>query len=212
MLGNSINIQPTENACFVIGNGPSLKGVSNKFLETLPSFGSNRIYLRFTPTYYACVNPLVLAQYWDDILRLKCQKFVKEGFVFSPDVTHLHSTTVVPFSKDPEKYINEGYTVTYVCLQLAYWMGFQKVYLVGVDHRYISNGKPNEEKVWKGEDPNHFDPNYFKDAIWNNADLENSEKFYKIAKKVYERDGREIINLTENTALDVFEKGKIWAA
>ena len=48
--------------CLIIGNGPSLANVPNEFLERFFTFGSNRVYLKFTPDVYACVNPLVTRQ------------------------------------------------------------------------------------------------------------------------------------------------------
>ena len=41
---------------------------------------------------------------------------------------------------------SEGYTVTYYALQLAFAMGFQNVFLVGVDHSFKQTGKPNEKQ------------------------------------------------------------------
>ena len=38
----------------VIGNGPSLKEITNEELQRFPSFGTNKIFLKegFTPTNY----------------------------------------------------------------------------------------------------------------------------------------------------------------
>ena len=37
-------------------------------------------------------------------------------------------------------------------------------------------------------------------------DFSNTEPFYGLARRVYERDGREIINLTDGGALEIFER------
>lgn len=197
-------------ACLVLGNGKSLAAESNETLCKLPSFGTNRIYLRqgFEPTYYVCVNELVAGQYKQDIENIGSIKFVTDR-VPMKGVIPLRSNHIMAFSKDPSKYICEGYTVTYVCLQLAYHMGFKTVYLLGVDHSYKFDGEPNGILLAHGEDPNHFDPHYFSDGkIWNAPDLENSERAYRIARRVYEEDGREIINLTPDSKLDVFLRSK----
>jgi hypothetical protein len=190
--------------CIIAGNGPSLKSVPLSFLGQYPSFGTNRCYLKFTPDYYAVINPLVIRQNLSDINNLSCMKFAREDMKVAG--AQLKPSTREPFSFAPLAWINEGYTVTYVCLQLAYWMGFRTIYLVGLDHRYQYEGKPNETRTM-GDDPNHFDPSYFAGQQWQNPDLENSAKYYAIARKVYELDGRRIYNLTPNTALDVFTKG-----
>lgn len=202
--------------CLIIGNGPSLKGMPNLFLKKYASFGTNRIYLKFVPDYYVAVNPLVVEQNKADIRMIRSRaKFVREGMgVFDPEDTmhmspiyELHSMGIPMFSFNPCAYVYEGFTVTFVAMQLAFFMGFKTILLAGVDHRYIYDGQPNEQHVLQGDDPNHFDPNYFKGMQWHNPDLENSEAAYLIAKEAFDKNGVRCINLTEGTALDVFEKG-----
>lgn len=196
--------------CIVVGNGPSLKGVPIAFLKKYPSFGTNRIYLHngFTPTYYCSVNPLVIEQSAEEINAISCRaKFIAADYAsLIPRSYGLVSTSAQLFSFNPASYIYEGYTVTYVCMQLAFFMGFRTVLLVGVDHKFIMNGTPNAETVWEGNDPNHFDESYFKDARWNNPDLGRSAQAYALAEKAFRENKRRILNLTKDTALDVFTK------
>lgn len=196
-----------DQAGIVIGNGPSLKTVPNEWLQKYPTFGTNRIYLKegFTPTYHVCVNPLVQEQFGGEIHRMNCLKFATH--LEGPDVLRLQSVNLPVFSFAPDEWIFEGWTVTFVALQLAYFMGFNTVLLIGVDHRYDFSGNPNEQKLMTGDDPNHFDPNYFKGAQWNNPDLERSEASYEKAKLAFEGTGRTIINLGPDSALEVFPKG-----
>jgi hypothetical protein len=196
----------------IIGNGPSLKDVPINFLTKYPSFGTNRIYLLdgFTPTYYVCVNPLVAEQSIDEINALPCQKFVCEKWAYKFDnCLPLVSNYRPHFSLNPQAYIYEGYTVTFACMQIAHWMDFDTILLVGVDHKFTFTGQPNQEMVLEGDDPNHFSPDYFKCTRWNNPDLVRSAQAYHLAKTAYENYGKRIINLTEGSALDVFEKGVI---
>jgi len=197
----------------IIGNGPSLKNVPLSFLNKYISFGTNRIYLLdgFEPSYYVSVNPLVIEQSIDKIKELKCYKFLPKTYCSNfENILPLESCAMHCFSMNPAAYIYEGYTVTYVCMQIAYYMGFDNILLVGVDHRFVFDGNPNQEVIGKGDDQNHFHLDYFGEGVrWNNPDLERSEEAYRMAKEVFERDQRRIINLTENSALDIFEKGKI---
>lgn len=194
----------------VIGNGPSLKTVSLDFLIKYPSFGTNGIYRLqgFTPTYYTAVNPLVIQQF-GGIKDLKCQKFLAERFAWEFDALPLHSAGIPVFSKQPDDWIYEGHTVTFVALQIAYYMGFSTVLLVGVDHKFTYEGRPNQQLYMAGDDPNHFDPDYFKGKAWNAPDLERSAQAYRLARAVYEADGRRIINLTEPTEEPIFERGNL---
>lgn len=199
---------PASDTCLVVGNGRSLRDVPLEFLRKYDSFGTNKIYLLdgFTPTYYVCINPLVISQNIDSIKALTCEKFVRHGFGIGKPLV---SNAKLPFSFDPLSWVNEGYTVTYVCLQLAYWMGYKVVLLVGVDHRYQFDGRPNERQKMGETDPNHFDPSYFARQEWHTPDLDKSERYYRIARSVFEADGRRIINLTPDSALNVFERGEL---
>ena len=197
--------------CIIIGNGPSLNDIPLELLNAYPTFGTNRIYLmeNFTPSYYVSVNPLVIEQSIEEINKLQAgAKFIRHTLADKIDGAHpLRSGGFWTFSKEPDNYVFEGYTVTYVCMQLAYWMGFQTVLLVGVDHYFDVKGAPNEQQVAEGKDKNHFSLDYFADgAVWNLPDLDNSERAYNIAKRVFEKAGRRIINLTTKTALDIFTK------
>jgi hypothetical protein len=194
------------DSCFILGNGNSLANEDSKFLKSMPCFGTNRIYLKLIPDFYVVVNPMVAEQYKSDIEKMPTLKFVTDK-VEIPGCVPLHSTPARIFSRSPEKHIYEGYTVTYVCMQLAYYMGFREVFLFGVDHSYKFKGEPNETLVAEGKDPNHFDPDYFTGGkLWNAPDLAESEKSYTIAKRVFEADHRKIYNCTPGSKLDVFER------
>ena len=198
----------------VIGNGPTLSDVALEFLNSYPSFGTNRIYLLdgFTPDYYVVVNNLVIQQFNRDIKEIPTTKFIKAHYTkhLLTDGIPLNSSAIPAFSRSPLQWVYEGHTVTYVCLQLAYYMGFDTVLLVGVDHRYEFEGAPNEMVYAEGDDVNHFSPHYFDDGRrWNNPDLPMTERAYKMAKTVFDMEGRKIINLTPKSALDIFERGDI---
>lgn len=204
---NNLKDKYIGGVCVVIGNGPSLRSVPDDFLRQYHTFGSNRVYLRFVPDFYVVVNPLVIEQNRQDIEALDATKFVREGMGLTG--YQLRKGLKAPFSREPDKWVNEGYTVTHVSLQLAYWMGFATVLLVGVDHRYTFAGDPNETLTMSGDDPNHFDPAYFRGQRWQAPDLMKSETYYRHAEIAYREAGRKIINLGPDSDLTVFEKGRI---
>ena len=57
------------------------------------------------------------------------------------------------------------------------------------DHSFDQKGPPNQKQKMQGPDPNHFDPSYFQGHNWHTADLKQNERYYKIARENYERDG-----------------------
>jgi hypothetical protein len=96
--------------------------------------------------------------------------------------------------------------VTYAALQVAYYLGFKQVVIVGMDHRFTYQGQPNERHLLQGDDTNHFAPNYFSGQQWDNPDLAQSEESYRLAKQVFEADDRRIVDATLNGACTVFDK------
>lgn len=202
-----------DKTCIIAGNGKSLNNVPLEFLYRYPSFGTNRIYLLkdFMPDFYVCINKNVVEQFYEDIEKRLAMsvKFIRKSHAhLINNSLPLNSSLESNFSMNPDKWINEGYTVTYVCMQLAFWMGFKTVLLVGVDHSYQFTGQPNETRIAKGKDENHFHQEYFSNGVkWDNPDLEKSEFYYNVAKNVYSRYGKKIINLSNPTKLSIFETG-----
>lgn len=202
--------------CVIIGNGPSLRNMDLSFLKDEITFGLNRIYLLrdqvdFLPTYYVSINPLVIEQSIAEIRQIPGPKFLSTNglpYVDDPDeFIFLNSLPHPSFSKDPANGLWEGYTVTYVAMQLAYYMGFSEVILIGVDHHFVTSGAPNQEVVSAGADPNHFHPQYFGSGVrWNLPDLANSEVAYKLASEAYHEGGRRILDATLGGRLNVFPK------
>ncbi len=129
--------------------------------------------------------------------------FVKSrnGVIFLNCYPHLD------FSFKPDEIIYEGWTVTYAAIQIAFALGFKRVALVGADHSYSQTGMPNELQTSNGPDSNHFDPNYFgKGTEWQLADLAGSEMAYKMARDVFEKNGKKIFNCTDGGKLEIFER------
>jgi hypothetical protein len=101
-----------------------------------------------------------------------------------------------------------GGTVTYVALQIAYFMGFRKVILIGLDHNYVDKGIPNRTETRSVDvDQSHFHSQYFpKGSKWQLPDLLRSELDFEIARKAYEKDGREIVDATIGGKCQIFNK------
>jgi hypothetical protein len=203
--------------CFIIGNGPSLKQTDLSCLKGEYTFGMNRFYLAFpelgfTTTYYLSINSLVIEQCAADIRGLPMIKFLswRSHPLIEPtaDMVFLHTTYTGPkFAQDACGRLWEGATVTYVAMQLAFHMGFQRAILIGVDHNFSTQGKPNTTVVSQGDDRDHFNANYFgKGFRWQLPDLEISERAYKMARNAYAAAGREVLDATVGGKLTVFPK------
>ena len=211
--------------CILMCNGPSLNRVD--FSRIPPGryvfFGLNKIHLGaaqlgVVPRYVAAVNKKVIEQASTEIRQSPSIKFVSnrvpEEVVPEGPKTMRINTAHLPagaqrFSDEVESYIHEGWTVTHVALQLIYHLGFSRVFVVGMDHRFRQHkpGAENTESTIAGKDVDHFHPGYFGGGQkWDLPDLHESEKSYHAAKEAFEADGREIWDCTIDGACEVFPK------
>lgn len=219
--------------CFIIGNGPSLNLLDLTKLKDEFTFGVNAIYLNhenmgFYPTYYVVEDNLVAEDRAHEINEYHGSKLKFFGTYLSyllkqdPETVYLNvlrnyadKKNFPVFSKDIVRKLCVGGTVTYLCLQLAYYMGFEEVYMIGFDHNYvipksaeISNKRETGFDIVSTEDdPNHFHPDYFgKGYRWHDPNVERMEVGFRKAREVYEADGRNIYNATAGGKLEAFKR------
>lgn len=211
--------------CFVVANGPSIAKTDLELLRNEYSFGLNRIYLyfdksSFRPTYFVAVNELILEQFSHEINKLKMPKFLnwnRRVLFNSADrsVLFLKSKMVFKdeFQKDIVQPLVVGGTVTFVALQIAYYMGFNEIVLVGLDHTYNEKGIPSVTVTRTEEkDLSHFHSEYFPKGIrWQPPDLVRSELDFSLALQNYNQAGRTIIDATIGGNCPVFEKADYYS-
>ena len=202
--------------CCVIGNGPSLDHTSlDRLAAEYKTLGSNQIYrLPFTPDYYSIIDREMLAA----CLPLP-ESFTPEMFLraeaCTPRNNPIYPIVVNGFSVDIDNFVVMGGTVTYALLQIAFYMGFETVLLVGVDHYYPKSSRYGRRRfVASGNDPDHFRPHdgrpyFLPGRTYNPPELDGVERYFAIAKDLYTQAGRRIVNLTPNSRLNVFEKDEI---
>lgn len=214
--------------CFILGNGPSLNEIDLSLLKDEVTFGVNGIYLNedkmgFAPTYYVVEDIFVAEDRAPEInaYHKPDAKFFGNylHYCIEPDsktlwlnirANYKEYENFPFFSRNALRQVWVGGTVSYISMQLAYYMGFEEVYLVGFDHSYEI---PEDVKTHKTEilstsdDPNHFDPGYFgKGYRWHDPQVERMELSYYKAKINFERDGRVIKNATPGGKLEVFRR------
>ena len=196
-------------------NGPSLLDVDFKLLENTYTFGLNKINLlfdknTFRPSSIVSVNSYVIEQNKEFFNTTEIPIFLDSNskrHITNKDCIFIHSANIKEFSRTPNFSIYQGYTVTFVAMQLAYYFGFKEIALVGCDHNFVTKGKSNDAVVSESKDPNHFDENYFAGGVkWQLPDLFESEISYQMAKDIFEEDNRKIFNCTNGGKLDVFER------
>ena len=203
-------------ACVLVCNGPSLNRMDLGFLRDRTVIGLNKIHLGldrfdFQPRYLVAVNARVVEQAGPAIAALPAIKFIGARAAphlrESADIFHVPVLNPpVTFSRNICKGVREGGTVTHAALQIAFYMGFAEVAIIGMDHRFSYQGAPHAPHLMTGPDENHFSPDYFRGQVWDNPNLARSEESYAVARKIYEAEGRRIVDATLDGACTIFEK------
>lgn len=220
---------------FVIANGPGLNKLDTSKLKDEITLGCNGIYSAFpkwgfTTNYYFIEDNVMVEQRAKDVRRLKGpMKFTglhnSYCFPISTDMSFFHTPIrgkmqytveeVYPeFSRDVGSIVYLGATITFVMLQFAYHLGFDEIYLIGLDHNYgelPKKFKPHKTKITSENFhlfQNHFDKNYFKigDTVGASPNVKFQEMGYAEAKKIIEASGRKVYNASVDSKLDVFDK------
>lgn len=203
--------------CFIVCNGPSLKEINFDLLKDEITFGMNRIYLMkeqngFVPTYYGCIdkNSQIL-QFKDDMDKLEMPCFfpfsLRKHFSKKENQYFIGGKFSHDFQPDGSSLLGNAKSITYILMQIAFYMGFQEVYVIGKDHSYNTTATAGTGLKATGEEGNHFIKGYYKPGMrWDAPDYIAEEYEYEMTRKAYEKAGRIIKNATVGGKLEVFER------
>lgn len=210
--------------CFIVATGPSLR---IEDLDKLHEHGEicismNKIYRCYDQTswradYAGIVDYKVISSVIKDKkkkMELPQKIFVADNcihldvnnFLDDYEYFHLKNENFLPnrprFSSDITKYVYKGNTVTYFALQMAAYMGFSEIYLIGVDHSMT--GKESDKQ-------NHFIENYYEEdekdkSHYTLSNWDGVTKAYEAAEEYSRKHGFRIYNATRGGALEVFER------
>lgn len=197
--------------CFIVGTGPSLRMDDLEKIKGEYSFSVNSIVLSFPdtswrPTYYAIQDSFGYEKLKEAIREAK-MPVVFNGIsnkTMTPQmdidnipfpVNILDHGKLVPnhhtyFSGDAFKVVYAGHSITYSAMELAVYMGFKEIILLGIDCDY-------------SKAVNHIKA-YSVQTDLNAAYL--MRESYKVARKWTDEHGVKILNATRNAKLDVFER------
>lgn len=197
--------------CFIVATGPSLTIDDVNKLKNEVTFSMNSIIKIFDqtdwrPTYYGIQDIDVYKKlkhdiqqsglkhvFYADLIRNFC---LKDAIPYRIDLQkHLLGESSVKYSSDFSKIVYDGYSITYSMIQLATYMGFNKIYLLGCDTNY--NGSQNHI-IEYGEPPKGID------AFYDHAIIS-----YQVAKEYACNHNIHIYNITRGGMLEVFERKDI---
>lgn len=204
--------------CFVLCTGPSLTIEDLEKLQGEYTFGMNSICLladrtKFRPTFYGCNDLVVYRKLESDIGRF-CNGYT-EVFVSDrikrhckiPKAWHIYSLNVAyhaydrwfkhnywcKFSNNCYKNLYDMHSVTHSMIQLAVYMGFKEIYLLGADCSFQKGKK------------NHFQDYGVTDTKIETARDRNIAGYEEV-KKQMDKYGFKVYNATRGGSLEVFKR------
>ena len=211
---------------FIMGNGPSLNKTPLEKLENDYVFGVNRISLLFErvswrPTFFTAFDVRVVPDNKEEFAELDIEyKFFSARYKTMlgqrPNHYWYHTKGFYDGFEgcfDPSVVYSGfggGGTIGVMAAELAFFMGFREIYLIGTDVSYsvketvrqagpdaFGDGVGLELESTDDDDANHFDPRYFgKGKKWHNPNVREMKIGFARAAQAIERRGGVLLNAT----------------
>lgn len=221
---------------FIMGNGPSLNRTPLEKLDGEFVFGLNRISLLFErvswrPTFFAAFDIRVVPDNAEEFSALDIEyKFFSARYkkLLGEKSNHYwHHTKGFYEGFEPAflpSVVYSGFggggTIGVMAAEMAFFMGFREIYLIGTDVSYsipktveqagkdeFGDGVKLELLSTRDDDANHFDPRYFgKGKKWHNPNVREMKIGFGRAAAYAERHGGRILNATVGGELEEVER------
>lgn len=238
-------------ACVIVGNGPSVKMSDLDLIQQsgIDSFGANRILdildkTEWRPTYLSVMDPTFITnEHTRTHTPEEYSKQIEKSGVKYAFLTYLlknllaesekniytyvnfaktYSTDLMSFSDDASVYVSDLGDVTGYSIQIAYYLGYRKIYLYGIDGTYPKYLDVDDKfKVREncnchvdGIRTNSYDEKksvaaksrYYAVKEGGYADWRKVNKGYNMCREFADKNGLEIINLTHGGVVENFER------
>jgi len=206
-----------NHRCFIIATGPSLvisdvEKLNNEYTISMNSMCLALTNTEWRPTYYGIQDEEVYKKVEGTLKNINLEnvfisdnisrkntvskkwiKFPLNKYYNSFEFRFLNKYNV-KFSDECYRTVYDGYTITYSLIQLAVYMGFKEIYLLGCDNDYSDD---------KGKQ--HFNEYGHLDSRYKTAGERMTVGYYA-ARKYANNNGIEIYNATRGGNLDVFPR------
>jgi hypothetical protein len=210
--------------CFIVGNGPSLTLAQLEMIKNEDCFGANRVYKMFSktdwrPKYYVIQDPYDMTKGIYENLDVP-YLFVSDYYwrqhgMDNPNAIcyhikrELHQTKDLPFSEEISNYVQAAATVTYSMIQIAVYLGYNEIYLIGMDHTYANITDDRGNIIMRNAVKNHV----FSDEKPNEvvANIGYMECAYLSAKEYCDKHKIKICNATIGGKLEIFNRVDFWS-
>ena len=203
--------------CFIVATGPSLTLDDLNLIKNEICFSMNSMCKMFDktswrPTFYGVQDAHIYEHMKDDmehyidsntivLIADHLEEYFKipQKYCLFPFNHYYHQYEAekrqyfVKFSNESDVIVYDGYTITYSLIQIAIYMGFSEICLLGVDFNYQQGQK------------NHFvDSGYVDKNIY--SEYKRMLLSYEKAKEFADNHGIHIFNCTRGGMLEVFPR------
>lgn len=217
-----------EERCFIIGNGPSLTREDLNLLKNEKTFSFNRIYNMYPytdwrPTYYMVTDRSIIQKlnqedekqldaeyifFANEKLTRKYRKQNAHQIIFK-DVASANKNKPITkeISEEVSQYFSIAQSVTIQAFELAFYMGFKEIYLLGVDHSFAVEIDANGKKHIDQDIVPHFKEDHDKSLYPSYKEALTLE--YEICKRYAQQHGIKVVNVTRGGKLEVFMRAEL---
>jgi len=214
--------------CFLIGNGPSLTITDLNKLKNEICFGCNMIYKIFDrtewrPTYYCLSDRIFVDKSKEIVQHVTSTCFFPQSVYnlmpIKPDKTiYLPNIMLEPYKVhgNPLGYYSPSFaTVMSMMLELAMFMGFSEIYLLGVDctnshvgkGHFINNYRDEKVKMKEMRRARRVvDGQSMSFEEYGQWLVDRAQSVYKVIKDYAEEHGFHIYNATRGGDLRAFKR------
>lgn len=214
-------------SCVIVGNGPSVdRNDLNRLARAdIVTFACNKFYMSYgshelQPTFTLACDRQVIQDSGEKIVSecasqavffacdadLECPyggftRLVRQEFTLEQQVV---------FCATPLFGIPSMGSVVIFGIQLAYFMGFDAVYLYGIDHDFHVVRDPKSTDPWRQavNDNNHFIPNYREGAPWAPPSTDLIEAGFLLCQERFDSESKRLINVSRKTQLPHIPRAK----
>lgn len=199
--------------CFIVCTGPSLTIKDLEMIKDCNAFSMNSIIKLFDqtewrPKFYGIQDQNVFDKLNDEIRKCKFDYiFISDNIVKGRTTPSFNfyrfplyiwghnffpAKPYLTFSDDISVSVSDGFSITYSLIQIACYMGFKTICLLGCDNSYEGE---KQHVVESG----HIDSNAKKSALMQ-------REAFEVAKEYANKNGINIYNATRGGALEVFPR------
>lgn len=205
------NLYANKRRCFIVATGPSLMMTDLDILSEKQEFCFSvnsmcKIETRWKPDVYVVSDGKFFWENQEVIRRYPCPiKFLPDDSIdfwneredgeYKIHRDSIDAYDVLEFSEDITQIVHTQGTVTVGCIQIAVYMGFKEIYLLGTDCNYVF-----------GSSSNHFGGDGKPDMI--DHSISAMVKGYQMCREFADAHGIKIYNATRGGMLEVFQRVK----